>query len=152
VNLEYRSEMCWKRLAGNTGPEKLPSGHHRTTWSGYIFASKARIDTREKLVKQRYLHMFSQYGELRPTSGWERFVSLGHPSKFQRVSRLGSVTVRHSTSGWNASEYMLVLALYLVQICRVSLAHLMRLLIRCCEKSFSSYFVLRSNNSTWSCC
>jgi len=24
---------------------------------------------------------------------------LGHPSKFQRVSRLGSVTARHSSSG-----------------------------------------------------
>jgi len=25
-------------------------------------------------------------------SGWDHFVSLGHPRKFQRVSRLGSVT------------------------------------------------------------
>jgi len=24
--------------------------------------------------------MSPQYGELRPTSGWDRFVSLGHPS------------------------------------------------------------------------
>jgi len=32
------------------------------------------------------------YGELRPTNGWHRLVSLGHPSKFQRVSRLGFVT------------------------------------------------------------
>jgi len=47
----------------------------------------------KKLVKQQYLlHMTWQCGELRPTSGWDRFVSLGHPSKFQRVSRLGSVT------------------------------------------------------------
>jgi len=39
--------------------------------SGYIFATKARIDKREKkLVKQRYvLHMSPQYGELRPTKG-----------------------------------------------------------------------------------
>jgi len=52
------------------------------------------------MVKQQYiLHMSSQYGELRPTSGWDRFTSLGHPSKFQRVSRPGSVTVRHSSSG-----------------------------------------------------
>jgi len=49
-----------------------------------------------KLVKHQYLlHASSQYGELRPTSGWDRFVSLGHPSKFQRLSRLGSVTARH---------------------------------------------------------
>jgi len=39
--------------------------------------------------------MSSQYGELRPTSRWDRFVSLGHSSKCQRVSRLGSVTARH---------------------------------------------------------
>jgi len=45
--------------------------------------------------KQQYLpHMPLQYGELRPTSGWDRFVSLGHPNKCQRVSRLGSVTAQ----------------------------------------------------------
>ena len=27
-----------------------PSGHHRTTLSGYIFATKARIDNRKKMV------------------------------------------------------------------------------------------------------
>jgi len=43
--------------------------------------------------------MFSQNGELRPTSGWDLLSSLGHPSKFQRVLRLGSVTARHSSSG-----------------------------------------------------
>jgi len=54
----------------------------------------------EKIVKLQYLsHMSSQYGELRPTNGWDRFVSLGLPSKFQRVSSLGSITARHSSSG-----------------------------------------------------
>jgi len=34
----------------------------------------------KKHVKQQYrLYMFPQYGELRPTSGWDHFVSLGHP-------------------------------------------------------------------------
>jgi len=80
--------------------KNLPSGHRRTTLSGYIFATKACIDNRKKLVKQQYLlHMSSQYGELRPTNGWDRFTSLGHPCKFQRVSCLGSVTARHSSSG-----------------------------------------------------
>jgi len=36
---------------------------------------------------------------LRPTSGWDRFGSLGHPYKFQRVLRLGSVTARHLVVG-----------------------------------------------------
>ena len=76
-----------------------PSGHHPTTLSGYIFATEAFIDNRKKLVKQQYLlHMSAQYGELRPTSGWDRFGSLGHPSYFQRLPCLGSVTARQSSS------------------------------------------------------
>jgi len=59
-SLKYRTQKVAK---------KSPSGHHRTTLSGYIFATKASIDNREKLVKQQYLHTFPQYGELRPTSG-----------------------------------------------------------------------------------
>jgi len=56
-------------LAENTGrkdsPKKSPSGHHRTTLSGYVFAIMAHIDNRKKLVKQQYLlHMSAQYGEL----------------------------------------------------------------------------------------
>ena len=80
--------------------QKSPSGHHRTTSLGYIFANKAHIDNRKKLVKQQYLvHMSLQYGEHRPTIGWDPFVSLGHPCKFQRVSRLGTVTARHLVVG-----------------------------------------------------
>jgi len=53
-----------------------------------------------KHVKQQYLlHMSAQYDELRPTSGWDRFGSLGHPSKFQRVSRVGFVTAATSITG-----------------------------------------------------
>jgi len=39
------------------------------------------------------------YGELRPTNGWDPLASLGHPCKFQRVSRLDSITAQHSSSG-----------------------------------------------------
>jgi len=46
----------------------------------------------KKLAKQ-------QYGELRPASGWNRLVSLKHPSKFQRVSRDGFVTAPTSLNG-----------------------------------------------------
>ena len=53
-----------KRLTVNTGRksrQKSASGHHRTTLSGYIFATKARIDNRKNL-----LSMSPQYCELRP--------------------------------------------------------------------------------------
>jgi len=58
----------------------------------------------KKLVKQQYLHhMASQYGELWPTSGWDRFVSLGqwhwHPSKFQQLSCLDVKTAPTSFKG-----------------------------------------------------
>jgi len=40
--------MYCTQLAGNAGCKKLPSGHHRTTLSGYIFTTKARIDNQKK--------------------------------------------------------------------------------------------------------
>jgi len=50
--------------------QKIAIWAHRTNLSGYILATKARIDNRKKLVKQQYLlHMSPQYGELRHTSG-----------------------------------------------------------------------------------
>jgi len=64
--------------------QKSPSAHHRTTLSGYIFATKACIENRKKkLVKQQYLpHMSLQYGELRPLAA--EIVSLvwGTPANF----------------------------------------------------------------------
>jgi len=43
--------------------------------------------------------MSPQYGDIRPTSGWDRLTSLGHPCKFQLVSCLGSITARHLVVG-----------------------------------------------------
>jgi len=93
VNLGCRSETAARaslEMQNTKNRQKLPFGHHRTTLSGYMFANKARID--EKLVKQQCLpQMSSHYGEHRPTSRWRLLASFGHPCKFQRVSRLGSV-------------------------------------------------------------
>ena len=44
-------------------------------------------------------HIFSQYGEIQPASGWNLLASLGHSSKFQCVSHLGSITAWHSSRG-----------------------------------------------------
>ena len=102
ANLECRCEMCSTRLAENAGPKmakKSPSGHHRTTLSGCIFATKARIDNREKLVKQQYLlHLSSQYGKLRPTSGEIRWQVWGTPANFNGFRDMASLLQRrHST-------------------------------------------------------
>jgi len=85
ANLACRSEMCCTQLAEIQDAkisQKSPSVHYRTNLSSYIFRTKAFIDNREKLVKQQYLLMSSQYGELLPTKGWARLASLGHPANF----------------------------------------------------------------------
>jgi len=41
----------------------------------------------------------NMFSALRPTGSWHRFVSLGHPSEFQRVSRLGFITGATSLNG-----------------------------------------------------
>ena len=74
AHLQCTSEMSCTRLAENTGcknyVKKSPSGHHRTTLSGYIFATKVCIDNRKNVLDSKYiLHMFSRYGELWPTNG-----------------------------------------------------------------------------------
>jgi len=87
-------------LAENAGCKKSPFWHHRTTLSGYIFATKAPIDNRKKnLLSSNISSTSPQYGELWPTSGWALLASLRHPSTFQRVSRRGSITARHCSSG-----------------------------------------------------
>jgi len=73
ANLECRSDMCctWLAEIQNAKIAKnSPSGHRHTTSSGYIFATKARINNRKKTwLLQWLLHTSSQYGELRPTNG-----------------------------------------------------------------------------------
>jgi len=127
---------CWKYRM-QKWPRKSPSGHHPTTLSGYMLATKACIDNGKKLVKQQYLlHISPQYGELRPTSGWDRFGSLGHPSYFQRLPRLGSITARHVVVGvsqtlqrwtegatyvWQGEDHVGHWPTFLVYVCNVGL-------------------------------
>jgi len=83
------------RLAENTGRKKIakssPSGHHRTTLSGYIFATKARIDNQKKHVRQQYLiHMFSKYVELQPVTAEIGSGVWGTPANFNGFRVLAS--------------------------------------------------------------
>jgi len=101
VNLECRSEMCCTRLAGNTGCKNYAKNRHLctcTTLSGYIFETKACIDSCKKLVKQQYLLQTSpQYGELQPTNGSDRLASLGTQANFNGFCVLASLLQqRHS--------------------------------------------------------
>jgi len=105
-NLRCRSETCcmrsWLKIQDAKSRQKSPSGHHRTTLSGYIFATKAHIDNRKTLLSSNISSTCPpQYGELRPTSGWDRSGSLGHPGKFQRLWRLGSLLQRRRSTEAN---------------------------------------------------
>ena len=57
--------------------KKSPSGHHRRICRA-ISSQLRHVSTIGKIfiIQQYLLHMFSQYGERRPTNGWDRLVSL----------------------------------------------------------------------------
>ena len=86
TNLRCRSETCCTRLAeiqdAKMSP-KSPSGHHRATLSGYIFATKARIDNQKKNIKQQYVprcaHNMVNCGPLAPVIG---LLVWGTPTNF----------------------------------------------------------------------
>jgi len=85
ANLECRSEMCCWQLAANTGRKKVAKNRHLGTIAQLRQAISSQLrhasTIGKKLIKQQYLlHLSLQYGELRPSSGWDPFVSLGHPS------------------------------------------------------------------------
>ena len=62
-----------------------PSRHFRTTLSGYIFVTKARINNRKKTVKHQYLlHRSSQYGELGPLTAEISSRVCGTPANISR--------------------------------------------------------------------
>ena len=82
-----RTKDGWEKLCTNKQTDKQTDRHYEN--NGHLAVNQ----------QQYLLHMSPQYGELRPTNGWDRLVSLGHPSKFQRVSRLGFVTAPTSLYG-----------------------------------------------------
>jgi len=79
--------------------QKSPSEHHPTTLSGYVFATKACIDNRKKIVKQQYLLCPRNMVNFGPLAA--EIVSLvwGTTSNFNWFRVFGSVTARHSSTG-----------------------------------------------------
>jgi len=105
-HLECRSEIkCAARgLLKIPDAKKSPQTCHLCTIAQLCPAISLQLrhvsTIRKKHVKHQYLlHMSLQYGELQPTNGWDRFGGLGHPRKFQQVSRLGVITAPTSLTG-----------------------------------------------------
>jgi len=80
--------------------KKSPYGHHRSTLSGYIFATNVHDDNRKKFINSNIFptcsHDIVKFGPLAAEIG---SLVWGTPSKFQRVSRLGFVTAATSLNG-----------------------------------------------------
>jgi len=96
--------MRCTRLAENTGRKKSPkissSGHHRTTLSGYIFATKAYIENWKKHLNSNifstWSHNMVNFGPLPAYIGLPVWGTTGN---FNRVSRLAFVTAATSLTG-----------------------------------------------------
>ena len=107
MNLECRSERCCTRLAANAGPKKVAKNRHLGTIQQLcraISSQRRHVSTIGKNLLSSNISSTCppQYGELRPTSGWDRFVSLGHPSNFNGFRVLAALL--HGTLVVGASQ------------------------------------------------
>ena len=96
--------MCGTRLAANTGRKKVAKNRHLATIAQLCRAISSQLrhvsTIGKKLVKQQYLlYMSPQYGELQPTIGWDRFVSLGVPHVISTGFTFVYVTAATSLNG-----------------------------------------------------
>jgi len=105
ANLECWCKTCCTWLAENTG---CKNGQKFAIWAPSHNFVRLHVYLRNKGTYPQLEKTFStvipppHVSTIWQTSahcGWDRFASLGHPSKFQRVSHLGSVTARHSSIG-----------------------------------------------------
>jgi len=78
--------------------QKLPSGHHRTTLSSYIFATNARIDNWKNLLSSnmssRRPHNMVNIGPLTAENDWRVW---GTPSYFSGYRVLAALGLLHGS-------------------------------------------------------
>jgi len=98
---------CWKYRTQKIA-KSSPSGHHRTTLSGYIFATKARIDNRKNLLNSNISptrpHNMENFGPLTAEIGLPVW---GTPANFNGFHLLAAllhgtlvVGVSQTLRGW----------------------------------------------------
>jgi len=85
--------------------KKSPSAHHRTTLSGYIFATKARIDNRKKVlssnISSRCPHNMVNVG---PLAAEVDPVVWGTPANFNGFRVLAALPVLHGSQVVSVSQ------------------------------------------------
>jgi len=140
-----------------------PSAHHHTTLSGYIFATKARIDNRKKNllnsnISPTCLYNMVNFGPLVAEISWR---VLGTPANFNRFCVWAALlhgtlvvsvsqTLRHWTEGttyirqgghhvghWPTFQFYLLLLLLLC----------LQLVIKCCSPTHSLGLLLQETDT-----
>jgi len=94
--------MCCTRLAANAGPKNVAKNRHLCTIPQLCRAMSSQLRHVSTIGKNLLSsnssstcpHNMVNFGPLAA-----EIISLGHPCKFQLVSRLGSVTARYYSSG-----------------------------------------------------
>ena len=88
-------------MACKSDAKNSPSGHHRTILSGYIFATKARIDNRKNLlnsnVSPRCPHNIVNIGPLTAEIFWRLWGTPANFNGFYVLAALLALTARHSS-------------------------------------------------------
>jgi len=108
---EFRVQV-WNVL--NAGSQKIQDtkNRHLHTFAQLCWAVSSQLrhvsTIGKNLLNSNISCTFSQYAELRLIRGWDRFTSLGHPSKFQLVSCVGFVTSTKLCTmfGWVGTLYI----------------------------------------------
>jgi len=120
---------------------KLPSGHHRTNLSGYIFATKARIDNREKSLlnsnaSPTCLHNMVNFGPLAAEICWRLWDTaanfnglrvLAAPARHSGTGRQPIFAAlnrgRHLYSAWRPSRWALAVLAHILAIIKAQKDH-----------------------------
>jgi len=100
--------MCCMRLAENTGRKKSLYGHRRTNFSGYIFATKAHIGNRKKLLSSnmscRCSYNMVNFGQLAAEICWRVWGTSANFNGFRVLTALLSgsqvVSVSQTLRRW----------------------------------------------------
>jgi len=103
--------VCSTRLAGNRGrknhAKKSPSAHHRTTLSGYIFATKACIHNPKKNLLSSNISLTCPYNMVNFGLLAPEIVSLawGTPANFNRFRFLAAL-LHSQTAALNRRRHL----------------------------------------------
>jgi len=104
ANLECRSEMCCTRLAGNAEPKNARKNRHLGTIAQLCRAISSQlrhVPTMGKNLLNSNISSRCPHNIANVLADWRlrSIYQFGPAQHIQRVSRLGSVTARHSSNG-----------------------------------------------------